>query len=315
MHARERISASVVLGCVFPGGLMVRSSQNRVLVFLVLVTILTVVVQILSSRGVTGGLGSLVFMWCPALAALLASLITRRSLKGIGWRPKLKWIALGWLLPVLYSFFAYGLVWAMGLGGFPNPRFLERAPMAMNLAPGHSQSYIIVTAFFFISIYLLIPSMISALGEEIGWRGFLVPELANWIGFRGAAILSGVVWALWHMVSIVFGGYGAQGTPKAYQIGCFTAMVITSAVVLAWLRMQSGSIWPTVVMHATHNALIQLFFDAITEDTGRTAYFVGEFGIALVIPLAAMAWYFLKYPASHLRGSVVPKPEVASDAA
>ena len=136
---------------------MVGNSKGRVFVFLVLVTVLTVVLQILNSRGITGGLGSLVFMWCPAVAALLASLITRRSLKAIGWRPKLKWIALGWLLPVLYSFFAYGMVWATGLGGFPNPRFLQRAPMAMNLAPGHSPTYIIVTAFVFISIYLLIP--------------------------------------------------------------------------------------------------------------------------------------------------------------
>jgi CAAX protease family protein len=291
---------------------MFRTTKARVLTFLILIAAFTAVVQFLNSQNKLGGIGSLVFMWCPALAAIIASVITRRSLKAIGWWPgKPKWLAAGWALPVFYSFVAYGFVWITGLGGFPNPRFLERAPMAMNLAPGHSPAYIIIAAFFFISIYLLIPSMISALGEEIGWRGFLVPELNNLVGFRGAAVISGVIWGTWHLPAI-FSGYGAQGTPKAYQMACFSAMVISSAVIMAWLRMRSGSVWPCVIMHASHNAVIQLFFNAITADTGRTAYFIGEFGIALVIPQAALAWYFLKKPAAEAKTNVVPVEAAAT---
>jgi membrane protease YdiL (CAAX protease family) len=40
----------------------------------------------------------------------------------------------------------------------------------------------------------LVKSLASALGEEIGWRGFLVPELFKNIGFTGTALVSGVVW-------------------------------------------------------------------------------------------------------------------------
>ncbi|HET9695686.1 MAG TPA: CPBP family intramembrane glutamic endopeptidase [Terriglobales bacterium] len=286
---------------------MSRSSKARVLIFVLLVALFTAVIQVLNSRHKLGGIGSLVFMWCPAMAALVASVITRRSLKVIGWSPrKVQWIAAGWALPILYSFVAYGSIWLFGLGGFPNPRFLQRAPLAMNLAPGHSPTYIIVTAFFFISVYLLIPSMISAIGEEIGWRGFLVPELNNILGFRGAALLSGAIWAAWHLPAIVFGGYGVEGTPKLYQVACFAAMVISSAVLMAWLRMRSGSIWPCVVLHATHNAVIQLFFDAITANTGRTAYFAGEFGIALVIPQATLAWYLLRKPSHAAERNIIP---------
>ena len=35
-------------------------------------------------------------------------------------------------------------------------------------------------------------------GEEIGWRGFLVPELAKVLPFTGVALVSGLIWASWH---------------------------------------------------------------------------------------------------------------------
>ena len=51
-------------------------------------------------------------MWTPALAALAASVLTRRSLGAIGWRPwPIKWLAAGWIIPILYAFPAYALVW------------------------------------------------------------------------------------------------------------------------------------------------------------------------------------------------------------
>jgi membrane protease YdiL (CAAX protease family) len=270
---------------------------NRVTIFLVLVALFTAAVQVLNSRHLVGDIGSLFYMWCPALAAAIASIATRRPFRAVGWsvRP-VRWILAGWAIPIACGLVAYGGVWLVGLGGVPNPRFLERATLTLGLTPGHSPAFVIAAAFAFISLYLVIPSMISAIGEEIGWRGFLVPELGADAGFRRAALVSGAVWAVWHAPAIVFGGYGIEGTPKAYQMACFGAMVVASAVIQAWLRLQSGSIWPCVVLHATHNAVIQRFFDAITAERGATAYFTGEFGIALVIPLALVAIYCLRHP-------------------
>ena len=49
-------------------------------------------------------------------------------------------------------------------------------------------------------------------------------------------------------------------------------------------------------MHATHNGIIQAFFNRITADTGPTAWFIGEFGVALVPFTAAVAWYCWRHP-------------------
>jgi Type II CAAX prenyl endopeptidase Rce1-like len=44
-------------------------------------------------------------------------------------------------------------------------------------------------------------------GEEIGWRGLLVPALVDAYGERKAALLSGIVRALWHLPLVIFGTY------------------------------------------------------------------------------------------------------------
>ena len=242
-------------------------------------------------RGVFGRAGSMVYMWCPGLAAIITSLVTRRSLKAIGWTSKLKWLGIGWLLPIAFGFVAYGLVWITGLGGVPKESFIVNGGMTIGM-PGKPAWEIIVAAFAYISVLMLPPSTITALGEEIAWRGFLVPELADCVGARGACVFSGVVWALWHMPAILWHGYGGEsGTPKTYQVACFTAMVMLSAIVMGWLRLKSGSVWPSALVHATHNAVIQNFFDHITTPKAYSAWFVGEFGCALLLPIGLMARY------------------------
>ena len=49
-------------------------------------------------------------------------------------------------------------------------------------------------------------------------------------------------------------------------------------------------------MHASHNGIIQAFFNRITADTGPTAWFIGEFGVALVPFTVAVTWYCWHHP-------------------
>lgn len=271
-----------------------QSPQWRVAIYLVLLVLTTLVANLLATRLSDSPVAALILMTSPALAAILASLLTRCHLKEIGWRvTPVKWLGLGWLLPILYAIPAYALLWLTGLGGVPNPTFLERARLTLNM-PDMPNGLLIAAAFFYITIINLIPSMLLSLGEEIGWRGFLVPELSKWLGLQKAAFLSGVIWAAWHLPGILTDEYGAQATPLAYRLVCFTIMVVASGVVMAWLRMKSGSVIPVAIMHATHNGVIQTFLDRITYDTGHTAYFTGEFGAALIIVLLVMAWIVWK---------------------
>lgn len=270
--------------------------QKRIMYYVVLLSIISFAAYYISSQFKGSPIASVIIMSSPALAAFIASALTGRSLKEIGWRvTPIRWLGIGWILPILYAIPAYALVWITGLGDVPSPTFLERARLTLNM-PSSSDGLVIVTAFFYITVINLLPSLILSLGEEIGWRGFLVPELTQWIGFRNASLFSGILWASWHLPGFLAGEYGAIGTPKAYQFACFTLMVITTGIVMAWLRMKSGSIIPVAIMHATHNGIIQVFLDRITADTGITSYFTGEFGIALIFFTLAMALYFWRKP-------------------
>ena len=80
----------------------------------------------------------------------------------------------------------------------PQPVLLERARFTLGM-PSEANWLVIVSAFGYISLLNLLPNMLLALGEELGWRGFLVPELTTWVGFRRASLYSGAIWGAWHL--------------------------------------------------------------------------------------------------------------------
>jgi membrane protease YdiL (CAAX protease family) len=215
-------------------------------------------------------------MWCPGIAALLTSILHKKNLSDFGWRlGKPRYLLLSYFLPLAYSFMAYLIVWSFRWGVFQRGLDLE------------------FFEFFVISATLgMLVSSLSSLGEEIGWRGFLVPELAKVTTFTKTAIISGVIWAIWHYPLILFADYNS-GTPAWFGLSCFSVMIIGISFPLAWLRLKSGSVWTAVIFHASHNLFIQQVFDPLTKDTGVTKYFIGEFGIVLAIisiPIAVIFW-------------------------
>ncbi|MEP7087957.1 MAG: CPBP family intramembrane glutamic endopeptidase, partial [Gemmatimonadota bacterium] len=142
-----------------------------------------------------------------------------------------------------------------------------------------------------------------ALGEELGWRGFLVPKLAEHFTFARTAIISGIIWASWHVPLIIFADYNG-GTPTLYSIACFALMVVGISFPLAWLRIKSGSVWPAVLLHASHNLFIQGFFDTVTIDTGVTRYLLSEFGAVLATTAAITG--FLYWRSNRLHPALSP---------
>jgi membrane protease YdiL (CAAX protease family) len=134
---------------------------------------------------------------------------------------------------------------------------------------------------------------VLALFEEIGWRGFLVPALARLVPPGRVAALSGLAWAAFHFPLILLVPGAAHGLPSWYALTTFTLMVMLVSVPCAWQRLRSGSLWPVMLMHATHNVLVYAIFEPLTTDTGITAYAQGEMGFALavmVVPVALACW-------------------------
>jgi membrane protease YdiL (CAAX protease family) len=119
--------------------------------------------------------------------------------------------------------------------------------------------------FLFTATITVIRDFATVLGEEIGWRGFLVPELAKRYSFAATAMLSGFIWAIWHYPILLLADYNGH-TPVWYYLPLFTLLLPVISFVWTWMRLKSGSLWPGVVLHAAHNTFIQQFFDPLTVD-------------------------------------------------
>ena len=210
-------------------------------------------------------------MWTPGVCAIVTQLVFNRPIANLGWRSgPLRYLALSILLPLIYCSAVYVPVWILGAGRF-NGSFLARAFPLLPLA--------------------LVQNVFFALGEEIGWRGFLVPALYRVRGFAWAGVASGLIWGIWHVPLIIFGGYSA-GTPAWYAVTCFMISVTAMSVAVAWLRLRSGSLWTAALYHGAHNLTIQGIFDGSTVDTGWTRWITTEFGIGLTFATVAMSLYF-----------------------
>ncbi len=154
----------------------------------------------------------------------------------------------------------------------------------------------------------VIATSVWALGEELGWRGFLFPRLQERFGFHGACLISGLIWAVWHFPGLLWADYNA-GTNPIFAMSCFTVAVVAMAYIMGYLRMSSGSIWPCVLLHATHNTFVEGIFDPLTASVGWAKYITSEFGIGLALSIVAAAAILISkrgFAKEHLHGLKLP---------
>jgi membrane protease YdiL (CAAX protease family) len=247
--------------------------------FLTLVVVLSAIVNIVMIQ--SGGIekaGSLVLvlMYVPGVSALVTLLVRRGSLRGVGWAlGRKRYLVLAVLLPILIATPVYLVVWLTGLADF-DPSVLSRVAdrgFGFKADPLPALGIILTVG--------LLQSTIAATGEEIGWRGLLFPELARKIAAPTAALATGAIWASWHYPILLFGGYANTVAPLWFSLICFTAMAISASLVIGWVRLASGSVWTAVLLHASHNLVIQAVLDTTTKGKGVSEYLTGEFGAGL----------------------------------
>ena len=92
-----------------------------------------------------------------------------------------------------------------------------------------------------------------------------MPELAKQHRFIPTALISGIIWALWHYPILLFGDYRPP-TPIWFYLPVITVVVTLANFLWAWMRLRSGSIWPCVILHAAHNT----FHPAILRSAHRS---------------------------------------------
>lgn len=273
----------------------IKQSTRKIVMFLIIVFGLSGIVygSMVASGGrdATGPMGILL-NWAPGIAAIITALITQRNLRGFGWGwGKSRYHLLAWAVPVGIFTLTYALIWLTGLGGFYDETHVAKVAEDMGLVD--QSPYVVILLLFVagLTITLLVNALFS-IGEEIGWRGWLVPQLANRYTFTYTALISGIIWVVFHYPLFLFLGEAKSTIPLWYQLLNITIQGMAISVIVAWLRLKSGSLWPALWLHATTNSLQQTFFEPLTFDTGLTAYISDWTGGALTITWVVVAYLF-----------------------
>ncbi len=259
---------------------------------------------------VGGGLIVGLLMWMPATAAFLTCRILRIDIGSLGWRWRpARYEGLAYLLPLLYATPVYVACWLLIPHSFAFQPFAAAAGSLYGF-PDWPRASTFLLSLPVLATIGIVGSTSHALGEEIGWRGFLLPRLTERFGWRTGCLISGCVWAVWHYPLLLFADYNS-GTPKPYALFCFTVMVLGSAFQLGWLRLRSKSLWPCALLHASHNLFIQGVFDRMTAPAGKALYVTTEFGFGLAITCAITAAVLWRSSAEALEAHETT-PEVES---
>lgn len=254
-----------------------------------------------------------VMMFTPAVAALVVTFVMRVPAPGqrarfLGLWPlrpakRVIWLMVaGWLVPPLLVGLGVLLSAALGfvqldLTFAAFAAELEKAvPAGTPLPP---VQIIVFAQLAMIPVGGLFNSLF-AFGEELGWRGWLLPALRP-LGTWPALILSGVIWGAWHSPIILLGyNFGRTDiTGVLFMIGGCVAW----GVLLGWLRLRSASVWPAVIAHGSLNAAAGMIviFAAAQPD------------LALAGPLGVAGWIVaaLVVVALVLTGQFRQQPELA----
>jgi membrane protease YdiL (CAAX protease family) len=207
------------------------------------------------------------YMPGPALAHLLTRWITREGWGNLWMRPRFRqgWRAwlMAWFVPALLVIVG-AVVYFILFPQYFDPTYgpvrtlLEQAVAAGTPLPFGPELLILIQV---VQALVLAPVLnaLPTLGEEFGWRAYLQPNLMA-LGWRRAMLCMGVIWGVWHWPILALGyNYGLDyaGAPWLGMLA-FVWFTTTFGIVLGWLTIRGGSVWPAVIGHGALNGIAAL---------------------------------------------------------
>jgi membrane protease YdiL (CAAX protease family) len=217
-------------------------------------------------------LEAVTYMGAPAAAHLLTRLLTHEGWQNLYLRPKFRrgwryWL-ICWVAPAVFTILGMVVFFAIFPQYFdPHLGNVQKLLQSAATQSGQAGSmvtmmnpWLIVLAQTAQAIVIApILNGIPTLGEEFGWRAYLLPKLMP-LGGRKAMLLIGVIWGVWHWPIIAMGhnyGLNYAGYPWLgmlamvwFTLGCGTF--------LGWAALRSGSVWPAVIGHGAVNGIAAL---------------------------------------------------------
>jgi membrane protease YdiL (CAAX protease family) len=257
------------------------TNSTKAFLFFIIAFGLTVTVSLLYP--LLGGITAIIHMFTPVLSVLIMMLaVTREGYSKTGWatlglhRAGLRWWLLALIGPLAMMSAVYGLVWSTGVAHAVLPDGLfTPAALASMLGSGLGLSCAL------------------AMGEEIGFRGYLLPRLTQ-LGTTRALLLSGLLHAIWHLPLMVLTPFIPVRGNWLMMVPVFVLTLTAAGVFYGYLQLRSKSVWPVTLAHGAINWFFPLFAAlTITASPLALAYLAGEMGVLTLIATVVGAGWLL----------------------
>lgn len=196
-------------------------------------------------------------MLCPAIASIITRLITKEGLKDsflkVNLKGHIKYYIFSLIIPVGYAV----------VGALITAIFYMPSGTLSEIANNIDILDVITTIIYLLSLATL--SSIPALGEELGWRGYLTPKLEELTNTPCALLISGIIWGLWHApVTIIGHNFGTDYKFYPY-LGILLMCVFCTFMgsFLTYLTKKTGSVYPAALAHAANNDTVTVISTVI----------------------------------------------------
>lgn len=237
-----------------------------------------------------------VAMYGPAISCILVRWLRREGFADAGLRVTernrqgtWRWYLAAYLLPLLILVVGVGASLALGWQHWILPETIHQLHLSAPILT------IILVALPIIVVGLV---MLVTFGEELGWRGYLLPRLLP-LGKTRAALLIGVIWGLWHLPTILLDDHGFGAARPWLSIPAWVVVITLYSIFLTWLRTGSGSLWPGVLAHAVLNTYTSFSFASFSVSN---RYLGSPIGLVTMIPFALVDLWIIWRWTQHKMG-------------
>lgn len=263
--------------------MVTQSVTKRILIFLAIAFgvpwIATLVISLTVRTGdliKLGTIAALLFGTAPALANVATRLITREGWGHLWLRPNFRggwrFYLAAWMLPLLAVSAGGGIFFLFFPQSFDSNLSAVRNTFAsVPFLVANPWAGMLVTTLENMLIGLVLG--IFYFGEEFGWRAYLLPKLmerftaaqpggapaedpvqSRWsaAGARKAAVLTGLIWGVWHWPGQFLSMQVDPTIPILLPL-VFLVSTCALSVLFCWVTLRSGSVWPASIGHGTLN--------------------------------------------------------------
>jgi membrane protease YdiL (CAAX protease family) len=276
-----------------------------VIYFVILFAFCTIVIVGAKTLGQQGRYLAQIYMLTPAIAAIITrSFFYRPKFSDANLRfGKLSDYFKFWILSIGITALSYVLFTLLGsiTWDFTGQVFLNRLAeqfaatgqdIKASLPPGFTPRMMLMIYFFGgLTIFNILPGIITGFGEEFGHRGFMFPHLYKirpWIGI----MIGGLIWYVWHLPLALVIPQTAQ-YPLWQNLLNFIILAVGSVctfIYLAYIYVKSRSVWVTSLAHiAMNNSAASFSYFALIQNQ-----ILANVGLTLTMIVVVSVLYFKK---------------------